>query len=408
VRCRILQAAPNERESTLMIRYRTLAALLCLLSVASACSDNDFNPPVIQPPPPPPPDPVFDPQATFRYDTYGDEALWTDVLRFHEVVMTISPETALAVGLKVDAEALPEGILDTADLTDPATTVALLELDAVVGVKAEVSNGVVTSFGITCALCHSDVDDSVADSIGVRMDGWAATDLDPGLILSLSPFFDDKPDQRAELQSWGPGKYDPYWNLDGISDPVVIAPAYGLKDVALETYTGEGPVSYWNAYVAVTQMGGQGTFVEPELNIEVHADPDLVTPKLPALLEYQESLLPPPAPDGSYDLEAAERGQLLFAGKAGCSGCHAGPTFTDANTTLHEAHEVGADPLYATRTITKRYRTTPLRALWQHPPYYHNGAFATLADVVDHYDLVHNIGLTDPEKSDLTEYLKSL
>ena len=381
--------------------------LSCSTLYLAACSDHDS----VRTPQPPTvlPEPVFDPQATFRYDTFGDEVLWTDVLRYHEVVTTISPETALAVGLKVDAEALPPGILETADLSDPATTVALLELDAVVGINAEVAaDGTVTRFGITCALCHSDVDDSVAPGIGVRQDGWAATDLDPGLILSLSPFFDDKPQQRAELQSWGPGKYDPYWSLDGINDPVVIAPAYGLRDVALETYTGEGPVSYWNAYVAITQMGGQGNFVEPELNIEVHADPDLVTPKLPALLEYQHSLEAPVPPPGSYDPEAAERGQVLFAGKAGCQSCHSGPQFTDANTTLHEAHEVGADPLYATRTITKRYRTTPLRGLLQHPPYYHNGEFATLADVVEHYDLVMNLGLFDDEKADLGEYLKSL
>lgn len=382
------------------------ALYLLTLILTGACSDNDFTVPPVQESPP---ETTFDPQATFRYDTFGDEKLWTDILRYHEVVTTISPETALAVGLKVDAEALPDGLLETADLTDPATTVALLELDAVIGIAAEVAgDGTVTSFGITCALCHSDVDDSVAPGIGVRRDGWPARDLDPGFILSLSPFFDDKPAQRAELQSWGPGKYDPYWNLDGISDPVVIAPAYGLKDVALETYTGEGPVSYWNAYVAVTQMGGQGEFVEPGLNIEVHADPDLVTPKLPALLEYQESLESPPPPEGSYDLAAAERGKVLFDGKAECAGCHLGPRFTDANTTLHEAHEVGADPLYATRTITKRYRTTPLRALWQHPPYYHNGEFATLGDVVDHYDLVLNLGLFDTEKADLVEYLRSL
>jgi hypothetical protein len=382
-----------------------VTVVLICSALVGACSGD--NAPAIPEPEPSPP--AFDPQATFRFDTFGDEALWTDVLRYHEVVMTISPETALAVGLKVDAEALPEGILDTADLTDPATTVALLELDAIVGVKAEVApNGTVTSFGITCALCHSDVDDSVAPGIGLRLDGWPARDLDPGLILSLSPFFDDKPDQRAQLQSWGPGNYDPYWNHDGISDPVRIAPAYGLNDVALETYTGEGPISYWNAYVAITQMGGLGEFVEPELNIEIHADPDLVTPKLPALLEYQESLEAPPAPAGSYDLPAAERGKVLFEDKAECAGCHLGPQFTDANTTLHEAHEVGADPMYATRTITKMYRTTPLRALWQHPPYYHNGEFATLGEVVDHYDLVLNLGLFDPEKLDLVEYLKSL
>ncbi len=386
---------------------KCVSVLLIVASSISACSDSNLSFPIDTPPPPP--TTSFDPQETFRYDTYGDEALWTDILRFHEVVASITPETALAVGLKVDAEALPEGILETADLADPATTVALLSLDAVVGIKAEVAaDGTVTKFGITCALCHSDVDDSIAPGIGIRQDGWPASDLDPGLILSLSPFFDDKPTQRAQLQSWGPGMYDPYWNLDGISDPVVIAPAYGLKDVPLETYTGEGPVSYWNAYVAITQMGGQGEFIEPALNIEIHADPDLVTAKLPALLEYQESLESPPPPQGSYDLAAAERGKNLFDGKAQCSGCHVGPNFTDAATTLHEAHEVGADPLYATRTMTKMYRTTPLRSLWQHPPYYHNGEFATLDEVVGHYDLALNIGLFDEEKADLVEYLKSL
>lgn len=386
-----------------MARHVLFPAILALAAATAGCSDGNSLLAEL------PPEQQFDPQATFRYDTFGDEALWTDVLRMHEVVMTISPETALAVGLKVDAEALPEGILETADLTDPATTVELLRLNAVVGVQAEVSpDGVVTSFGITCALCHSDVDDSVAPGIGVRLDGWPAKDLDPGLILSLSPFFDDKPMDRQVLQSWGPGKYDPYWNLDGINDPVVIAPAYGLKDVPLETYTGEGPISYWNSYVAVTQMGGQGNFSEPELNIEIIHDPDLVTPKLPALLAYQESLEAPPPPAGSFDPEAAERGKALFEGKAQCSTCHTGPAFTDAAATLHEAHEVGADPLYATRTVTKRYRTTPLRALWQHPPYYHNGEFAILAEVIDHYDLVLNLGLPEAEKADLHEYLKSL
>lgn len=386
-----------------MTRFKFLPPLL-LLAVCAGCPfDEDDTTFGIAPD-----EPQFDPQATFRFDTFGDEALWTDVLRMNEVVMTISPETALAVGLKVDAEALPEGLLETADLTDPATTVELLRLDAVVGVKAEVSpDGVVTRFGITCALCHSDVDDSVAPGIGKRLDGWPARDLDPGLILSLSPFWDNQPEARAVLQSWGPGKYDPYWNHDGINDPVLIAPAYGLKDVALETYTGEGPISYWNAYVAITQMGGQGNFSAPELNILIQADPDLVTPKLPALFEYQVSLPAPPPPAGSFDAEAAERGKALFDGRAQCATCHSGPQFTDAPM-LHEAHEVDADPLYATRTVTRRYRTTPLRALWQHPPYYHNGELATLADVVDHYDLVLALGLTEAEKTDLVEFLKSI
>lgn len=380
------------------IYWMTFAVVALSLSACSEDSSIDMVP--VE---------TFDPKTTFRFDTFGDEALWTDTLRWHEVVMTVSPATALAVGLKVDSEALPEGLLATADLNDPATTVELSRLDAVLGIKAEVAaDGTVTKFGVTCALCHSDVDDSVTPDIGKRLDGWPARDLNPGLIISLSPFFDDKPDQRAVLQSWGPGKYDPYWNQDGISDPVLIAPAYGLKDVALETYTGEGPVSYWNSYIAVTQMGGQGNFESELLNLNIQASPDLVTPKLPALLEYQDSLEPPPPPAGSFEVAAAERGANLFADKARCASCHSGEQFTDAGSTLHEAFETGSDPMYALRTTTRMYRTTPLKGIWEHPPYFHNGAHASLADVVDHYDIVLNIGLVENEKSDLVEYLKSL
>lgn len=351
----------------------------------------------------------FAPQATFRFDTFGDEALWTDVLRWNEVITTIDPVTALSVGLKVDSEVLPPGLLGTADLTSPETTLALLKLDAVVGIKATVEeDGTVSQFGITCALCHSTVDDSVAPGIGKRLDGWPARDLDPGLILSLSPFFDDKPDQRAVLQSWGPGKYDPYWNMDGINDPVLIAPAYGLKNVPLETYTGDGPVSFWNSYIAVTQMGGQGNFQSDHLNLDIQVADDLVTPKLPALLAYQNSLEAPVPPQGSFDVAAAARGKDVFQGKATCVRCHSGESFTDAGTTLHDAFETGSDPLYATRTATGQYRTTPLKGIWQHPPYFHNGANATLLDLVEHYDTVLATGLLDEEKNDLVEYLKSL
>ena len=198
--------------------------------------------------------------------------------------MTVDPTTALAVGLKVDSEVLPDGLLQTADLPDPATTLELLKLDAIVGIKAMVdTNGTASKFGVTCALCHSTVDDSVALGIGKRLDGWPARDLDPGLIISLSPYFDDNPQLRTELQSWGKGKYDPFWNQNGINDPVLIPPAYGLKDVSLATYTGEGDISFWNAYVAITQMGGQGNFKSDELGLDIKADPDLVTAKLEAL-----------------------------------------------------------------------------------------------------------------------------
>lgn len=348
----------------------------------------------------------------FRNDTFGDEALWTDVLGLHTVIAAaVDPLTALAVGLKVDAAVLPEGILDVVDLSDPATTVALLKLDAVVGVKGTVEEidgvDVLTSVGLTCASCHSTVDDSVIPGIGERLDGWPNRDLDPGLILSLSPALQD-PATQAVLKSWGPGKYDAYWNQDGINDPQVIPPAYGLGDLDLETFTGEGPVSYWNAYVAITQMGGLGTFVDERLGINIVADPDLVTPKLEALRAYQLSLPAPPPTPGSYDEAAAARGKALFEGDAQCASCHLGTALTDANDTLHTPEEVGQDPTLATRGTTGMYRTTPLRGAWQHPPYFHDGSAETLDDVVAHYDTLLGLGLTEDQRSDLVEYLLSL
>jgi len=348
----------------------------------------------------------------FRNDTFGDEALWTDMLELHTVIAAaVDPLTALAVGLKVDASALPEGILDAVDLEDPATTVALLELDAVVGVKGKVEEiegvDVLTSVGITCALCHSTVDDSLIPGVGNRLDGWPNRDLDPGLILSLSPALQD-PAVQAVLTSWGPGMYDAYWNQDGINGPQVIPPAYGLAGVELETFTGEGPVSYWNSYVAVTQMGGQGTFVDERLGIDIVADPDLVTPKLEALRAYQLSLPAPPPPPGSFDETSAAIGRTLFEGKAQCATCHLGAAFTDANERLHTPEEVGLDPTLAMRGTTGMYRTTPLRGVWQHPPYFHDGSAATLTDVVDHYDALMSLELSEAEKGDLVEYLRSL
>ncbi|HYC57794.1 MAG TPA: hypothetical protein VEL28_22905 [Candidatus Binatia bacterium] len=348
----------------------------------------------------------------FRHDTFGDERLWTDELRMHEVIaQAVDPMTALSVGLKVDADALPPGILAEVDLEDPATTVALLELGAVVGLEGEVEDGPegkrLVSVGVTCALCHSTVDDSVIPGVGRRLDGWANRDLDPGLILSLSPAMQE-PDLQRILLSWGPGKYDAYFNLDGLSDPTVIPPAYGLGDVPVETFTGEGPVSYWNAYVAVTQMGGQGTFRDPRLGIDIEADPDLVTPKLESLRAYQLSLQSPVPPQESFDAMAAQRGRAIFEGKGGCSSCHEGASFTDADARLHDPDEVGTDPVLAKRSTTKKYRTTPLRGAWQHPPYFHDGSAATLAGVVDHYDRHFELALTEDEKHDLVQYLKAL
>ena len=344
----------------------------------------------------------------FRHDTFGDEQLWTDQLRMHEVIASaVSPQTALAVGLKVDSSVLPPNILATADLTAPATTVELLRLDAVVGVKGRVENGRLVSIGVTCALCHSTVDNSVAPGIGLRLDGWANRDLDPGLILSLSPAMQD-PAKQQVLKSWGPGRYDAYWNHDGINNPQVIPPAYGLRDVELETFTGEGQVSYWNNYVAVTQMGGRGDFIDPRLGIRVDQEPDMVTPKLPALQQYQLSLAAPPPPPASFDSAAAARGAALFTGRARCSTCHSGASFTDVDRTLHMPSEVGTDARLAQRSTTGRYRTTPLRGAWQHPPYFHDGSARTLGDVVRHYDRHLQLGLGSAEIADLEQYLKSL
>lgn len=359
------------------------------------------------------PTPLYDPQATFRYETFGDEAFWTDVLKWNEVVTTVSPVTALSVGLKVDSEAVPKATLDAvlaseALLNDPATTLTLLKLNAVVGIQATVEDdGTVSKFGITCALCHSTVDDSVTKGIGKRLDGWPARDLDPGLIISLSPFFDDKPAKKAVYASWGPGKYDDYFNQDGINAPVLIAPAWGLKDVALETYTGEGPISFWNKYIAITQMGGIGNFQSDHLGLDIKVEKDLVAPVLPALLEYQKTLLPPAPPAGSFDIAAATRGEIVFKGKGTCSSCHSGEQFTDAPL-LHEPAETGSDPLHASRASTGKYRTTPLKGIWQHPPYFHDGAHATVADVVEHYNGLLKLNLSLGEKDDLVEYLKSL
>lgn len=346
-------------------------------------------------------------QRIFRYDTFGDEKFWTDTLRMHEVVeQNVDPTTALSVGLKVDADVLPPGILEQVDLTSPATTVALLKLNAVVGIQATVdADNHITRLGITCALCHSTVDNSVMPGIGRRMDGWPNRDLNVGAIIALSPAV--TAEQKAVYESWGPGMYDPRFNMDGQSTPLVLPPAYGLAEVENETYTAEGPISYWNAYVAVTQMHGQGNFSDERLGIDVQQSPDLVTSKLPALRVYQHSLPAPPPPAGSFDTAAAERGRALF--DRTCATCHVGATGTDNNSgTLHAPAETGVDGAYAERTANKAYRTTPLRGLWQHPPYFHDGSATTLGDVVRHYTRVLSLGLTAEQQADLVEFLKSL
>lgn len=360
-------------------------------------------------------------QEIFRYDTFGDEARWTDTLRMHEVIeQGVSPATALAVGLKVDAEGIPPDLAaairaGNVDMNSPATTVALIKLDAVIGVKGVVENvnGVdrLRRVGITCALCHSTVDDSFAQGIGKRLDGWANRDLDPGAIIALSPAIDAG--KKAIYRSWGKGRYDPRFNVDGISKPVVIPPAYGLAGIHKVTYTGDGDSpAYWNRYVAVVQMGGQGSFSDPRLPLSVtNGTQDLVSPKLPALEAYQLSLPPPPAPPGSFDAAAAARGKLLFAGTAQCATCHGGALFTDANSRLHPPADSMAEPespSYASRSATKMYRATPLRGAWQHAPYFHDGSAATLDAVAERYNQRLGLGLSAQDVADLAQYLKSL
>jgi mono/diheme cytochrome c family protein len=354
----------------------------------------------------------------FRFDAFGDETFWTDTLRMHEVIRTsVSPATALSVGLKVDVDALPAavrtGILNgTIDLDSPATTVALLQLGAVLGVVGEVDgNNVLTRVGVTCALCHSTVDNSFAQGIGSRLDGWPNRDLNVGAIVALSPAL--TPSQRAVYQSWGPGMYDPRFNLDGQNLPVVIPPAFGLRHVKRELYTGDDVVSYWNAYVAITQMHGHGRFVDPRIGVNVNNPPDLVSSKLDALRAYQFSLdAPAPAP-GSYDPAAAKRGRAVFNGVARCAGCHLGDALTDVNANrLHDAEAVDQDPAYALRSVTHQYRTTPLRGLWNPPqlrgPYFHDGNAVTLEQVVAHYVQHFGLSLSARQRADLVEYLKSL
>jgi hypothetical protein len=369
-----------------------------------------------------------DGQAIFRFDTFGDEQFWTDVLRMHEVIPTVDPATALAVGLKVDVEALPADLVKAlragrVDLKNPAVTISLLRLNAVVGVKGTVDRGGrLTKVGVTCALCHSSVDDSLAPGVGKRLDGWANTDLNVGAIVALSPALDEP--TRAEFRSWGPGKYDPRHHafdgtnlipLNSPSVPIVIPPIYDLKGVGFETVTADGPISYWNSYVGVGQMGGRGNFADPRIGLFIRQTPDLVTPKLAALLEYQLSLRSPKPGKDSFNAEAARLGKHVFRNQAQCSTCHQGPNFTDVLSgpdrrmpLLHDPSEVGTDPEYASRSATGKYRTTPLRGLLQHPPYFHDGSAPDLLAVVNHYDKLFGLELTPNQKADLVEYLKSL
>lgn len=396
---------------------RSIAYACILTSVLAGCSDPVSGPNPDLPPPQLDPALVAQGKEIFRYDTFGDQNFWTDTLRIHEVIQAaVTPKLALSLGLKVDVDALPSAVQTAiaeghVDLDDPATTVTLLKLGAVVGLQGTVETidgrDTLTSIGVTCALCHSVVDNSFAPGIGHRLDGYANTTLNPGAIIATSPALTEA--QRAVYASWGPGLYDPRFSIDGLNTPIVIPPAYGLARVSHETFTGDGPVSYWNAYVAVTQMHGQGNFVDTRLGISRSASPDLVTSKLPALRAYQLSIDAPAPPPDYFDPAAAARGKKVFTGQARCATCHTGVILSDINLGIrHDPAETGMDPAYARRTAEKRYRTTPLRALWQHAPYFHDGSAATLEDVVTHYQRALALNLTGTERADLIQYLRSL
>ncbi len=385
----------------------------------------------------------------FRDDTFGDEAFWGGTLKLHQAMEHVSPLTALAVGLKVDVDRVPAPVLaglksGTVNLNDPANTLALLDARAVVGVTAHRGgDGHLTSIGIQCALCHSTVDNSFAPGIGHRLDGWANRDLNVGAIVALSPDLGavvsllrpaipqvDEKTVRAVLNSWGPGKFDAElfmdgkaFRPDGRSAATLIPPAFGLAGVNLHTYTGWGSVPYWNAFVANLEMHGSGTFFDPRLEDaaqfpvaaaagfnDVRSPSDEVTAKLAALHFYQLSIPAPRPPAGSFDATAASRGRALFDGAAKCSTCHVPPLFSEPGWGMHTGAEIGIDDFQADRSPDHRYRTTPLKGLWSHAKggFYHDGRFATLADVVRHYDRAFGLHLGAAQVSDLVEYLKSL
>ncbi len=345
-------------------------------------------------------------QQIFRDDTFGDEQFWTDTARLHEVVdREIQPLEALSLGIKVDLDRLNLLKFVLHNPLGTGGTRELLRQNAVVGLRATFDDeGRISRIGITCALCHSTVDNALLPGIGHRLDGWPNLSLEVGKILAKLPVFTAQ--QKQALLSWPQGTYDPRFNFDGKSTPLVLPPAYGLAQVKNETYTAEGPISYWNAYVAITQMHGRGNFSDRRLGVNIVQEPDLVTPKLRALREYQHSIPAPKPRRGSYDHAAAERGKVVFS--ASCAGCHINGNLTDNNDgVLHAPGETGMDPAYALRTTQKQYRTTPLRGLQHHAPYFHDGSAETLADVVAHYDRVRKLGLNPEQHSDLVEYLKS-
>jgi hypothetical protein len=388
----------------------------------------------------------------FRYDTFGDQDFWGGTLQLHQAIAGqkfggvgpgVDPSTALAVGLKVDVDALPRFLVQSlragkVNLKDPAVTLALLKLNSVVGLTGFFDHsGRLKSVGIQCAICHSTVDNSLAPGIGHRLDGWANRDLNVGAIVNLSPDLSsvakllnvDQGTVRTLLNSWGPGKFDAELFMDGKafngtqSAATLIPPAFGLAGVNLHTWTGWGSVTHWNAFVANLEMHGKGTFFDPRLGDarrfpvaaqngfdNVRSEVDLITGKLADLHFYQLALDAPPPPPNSYDRAAAKRGRDVFNGAGECSTCHVPPLFTEPGWNMHTAEEIGIDDFQASRGPDDRYRTSPLKGLWTHTQggFYHDGRFATLLDVVNHYDSFKSLHLSDQQKNDLVEYLKSL
>jgi hypothetical protein len=392
-------------------------------------------------------------RQTFRFDTFGDESFWGDALQLHQAIKGaklggvgpgLSPDAALGLGLKVDVDLLPPALANqlrsgNVNLDDPATTVALLKLKAVVGLTGFFDNaGNLQSIGIQCSLCHSTVDDSFAPGIGHRLDGWANRDLNVGAITALAPDLSsvasllgvDQETVRKVLNSWGPGKFDASllmdgkaFRPDGKSAATLLPPAFGLAGVNLHTWTGWGSVTYWNAFVANLEMHGKGTFFDSRLNDpvqfpiaaaagfgNVRNDPDLITSKLAALHFYQLAIPAPKPPEGSFDPVAAASGEVIFNTKADCARCHVPPLFTEPGWNMHTPDEIGIDDFQSNRAPDRRYRTSPLKGLWTHQKggFFHDGRFATLGEVVDHYNNFFALGLGDQEVKDLIEYLKSL
>jgi hypothetical protein len=395
-------------------------------------------------------------KQVFRFDTFGDEQFWSGALKLHQAIAGarlggvgpgVGPAAALAAGLKVDVEMVPHAVLDgirsgAVDLNDPANTLALINAKAVVGVMPFAgSNGAPVSIGFTCALCHSTVDNSFAPGIGLRLDGWANRDLNVGAIVAMSPDLSavanllqaDQATVRRVMTSWGPGKFDAQLFLDGKAfrpdgktAATLIPPAFGLAGVNLHTSTGWGGVPYWNAFVANLEMHGSGTFYDPRLNDKAkypvaaragfgnvrpaNGSDDGVTSRLAALQYYQLAIPAPAAPPGSFNRRSAELGEQLFEGRAGCASCHVPPIFTEPGWAMHTAEEIGIDDFQSSRSPDNRYRTTPLKGVWSHQQggFYHDGRFPTLLAVVQHYNRVFNLRLSDVEMNDIVEYMKSL